>query len=122
VIEGHATHLGAFTGVGSTCVTDLVPAEDPPIRPAGPAPWGHFTFDNPRWTLTAANGDELWLEAQGAVAIISLVDNSLVAWGVQQIVGGTGRFENATGVADVGAVNEDGSGPDDFSGSGWIRF
>jgi hypothetical protein len=79
-------------------------------------------FTNPRWALRAASGDELWLESFDAVAVISLADGSLRAEGRQRIVGGTGRFAGATGEAMVGAVNDDGLGPDDFSGSGWIRY
>lgn len=123
VIEGTATHLGRFTGVGSTCVTSQVaPDPTPPFTPAGPAPYATATFTNPLWTLTAANGDELWLEGPGATAVISLADNSLKGIGTMEIIGGTGRFAGATGHADVGAVNDDGMGPDDFSGRGWIRF
>jgi hypothetical protein len=122
VIEGTATHLGRFSGVGSTCITDQVaPDPDPPFTPAGPAPYATATFTNPRWTLTAANGDELWLE-NDAVAVLSIANLSLEAHGTQRIVGGTGRFAGATGEAEITAVNEDGQGPDDFGGYGWIRF
>ena len=123
VVTGHATHLGAFSGPGSTCITNAIqPDPDPPFVPAGPPPYLTADFTNPRWTLTASNGDELWLEGYDAVAVISLVDGSLRAEGRQRIVGGTGRFAGATGEAVVGAVNDDGQGPDDFSGSGWIRY
>jgi len=122
-IEGHATHVGAFSGVGSTCVTGVIqPDPDPPFVPAGPAPYFTADFTNPLWTLTASNGDEVWLEGYDAVAVISLVDGSLRGEGRMRIVGGTGRFAGATGDAVVGAVNDDGQGPDDFSGSGWIDY
>jgi hypothetical protein len=40
VINGTATHLGRFEGVGSTCVLDVVaPDPDPPFLPPGPAPY-----------------------------------------------------------------------------------
>jgi hypothetical protein len=123
VIEGHARHLGSFGGVGSTCVTDqIAPDADPPFLPAGPPPYATASFYNPRWTLTAANGDELWLESSDATAVLSLVDNSLIGEGSMRVVGGTGRFEGATGMARVGATNDDGLGPDDFYGDGWIRY
>jgi hypothetical protein len=123
VITGHATHLGAFSGEGSTCITGLIqPDPDPPFVPAGPGPYFTAAFVNPSWTLTASNGDQLFIENYDAVAVISLVDNSLRAEGRMRIVGGTGRFAGATGEALVGAVNDDGQGPDDFSGSGWIRY
>ena len=71
--QGQATHLGHFTQTGDTTV-DLVTG-------------------NARgtWTLTAANGDMLFLE--------------MTAYGIDPthgvgtftVVGGTGRFEGATG-------------------------
>lgn len=123
VIEGTATHLGRFHGVGSTCIVDVIaPDPDPAFMPAGPAPYITASFTNPVWVLTAANGDELWLEGHSAVAVISLADNSLRAAGAHTIIGGTGRFAGATGELESGAVNDDGLGPDDFESSGWIRF
>lgn len=122
-INGTTTHLGRFEGVGSTCILDVTaPDPDPPFLAPGPPPYATATFANPLWVLTAANGDELWLEAPDAVAVISLVDNSLRAEGIHTIIGGTGRFEGATGELESGAVNEDGQGPDDFESSGWIRY
>jgi len=123
VIEGTATHLGRFTGTGSTCITDQVaPDPSPPFTPAGPGPYATAQFTNPRWTLVAANGDELWLEAPEAVGVFSLANMAFKAQGRQVIVGGTGRFDNATGEAQVGALNDGTQPADDFSGRGWIRF
>jgi hypothetical protein len=123
VITGTATHLGRFSGAGSTCVTDVVqPDPDPPFVPSGPPPYFTATFTNPLWTLTGANGDQIRIESTRAVAVISLVDGSLKGVGAQRILGGTGRFRGATGEAEVGAVNDDGEGPDDFRGDGWIRY
>jgi hypothetical protein len=122
-IVGEATHLGSFSGVGSTCILDQVaPDPEPPFTAPGPPPYATAHFTNPRWTLTGANGDELWLETTEAVAVLSAVDNSLRARGWQRIVGGTGRFEGATGRLMARAVNEDGQGPDAFTATGWIRF
>jgi hypothetical protein len=123
VIEGTATHLGRFAGAGTTCVLDqIAPDPDPPFLPAGPPPYVTANFTNPRWTLTSSSGDELWIESVEAVAVISLTDGSLRAEGRQRILGGTGRFAGATGEATIGAANEDGQGPDDFEGRGWILF
>ena len=87
--QGQATHLGHFTQTGDTTV-DL-------------------TTGNARgtWTLTAANGDMLFLE--------------MTAYGIDPthgvgtftVVGGTGRFQGATGsyeqiivfVSEPGATN-----------------
>lgn len=123
VIEGTATYLGRFSGTGSTCITSQVaPDSNPPFTPKGPGPYATAEFTNPLWTLTAANGDELRLEGYDSVAVISLTDNSLKGAGRMRVVGGTGRFEGATGDAAVSGLNDDGVGPDDFSGRGWIRF
>ena len=126
-IKGTATHLGRFEGVGSTCVLEAIaPDPDPPFLPAGPAPYFTAIFSNPLWVLTTANGDELWLEAPHGVCVFSLVDNSMLCEepeaSVHFIIGGTGRFANATGELISGAVNEDGMGPDDFESHGWIRY
>jgi hypothetical protein len=123
VIKGTATHLGRFEGVGSTCILDVIaPDPDPPFLAPGPPPYLTAAFSNPLWVLTAANGDELWLEATDAVAVISLVDNSLRAMGTHRILGGTGRFDGATGELHTEAINEDGQGPDDGESRGWIRY
>lgn len=123
VIEGNATHLGRFEGVGSTCILDVVaPDPNPPFPAPGPPPYLTATFSNPLWELTAANDDELWLESGPSVCVISLADNSLRCEGSHTIVGGTGRFEGAIGELESGAVNEDGQGPDDFESHGWIRY
>lgn len=122
VVHGTGTHLGDFEGVGQTCVTDVVsPDPDPPFLPAGPPPYFTATFSN-TLRITAANGDELWLESEGAVAVFSAVNNSLRAIGPHEIVGGTGRFAGATGELQTTSINEDGQGPDDFTSVGWIRY
>ena len=121
-IEGTATLLGAFTGVGSTCIEhQILPDPDPPFTASGPAPYMTAKFTNPRWTLTAADGDELWLDARG-IAVISGVDNSLLARGSQRILGGTGRFAGATGFLEAEAVNDGTGGPDHFVAHGKIEM
>jgi hypothetical protein len=127
VIVGHATHLGRFSGVGSTCIFTLVPDADPPFLPPGPPPFFAATFSNPRWVLTAANGDELWLEATDAVAVLGVNPQdgsftSLAARGTHRIVGGTGRLAGSIGELQTMAVNEDAQGPDDVRSEGWIRY
>jgi hypothetical protein len=71
--EGEATHLGRFTVTGDVAV-DV----------ATGIPQG-------TWTLTAANGDMLFLEMGGHG-----IDETH-GFGAFTIVGGTGRFEGATG-------------------------
>ncbi|HXW08391.1 MAG TPA: hypothetical protein VD833_24380 [Vicinamibacterales bacterium] len=128
VIVGLATHLGNFSGSGSTCIMTLAPDADPPFLPPGPPPYFTGTFSNPRWLLTAASGDQLWLEATDAVAVLGGVNpedgsyTSLAARGTHRIVGGTGPFTGATGELQTTAVNEDGQGPDEGRSEGWIRY
>ena len=123
IITGHATHLGAFEGVGNTCILDqIAPDPDPPFLPPGPPPYLTAQFSNPRWVLTGQHGDELWIESVEGVAVISLANGALRAKGIQKIVGGTGRFAGATGLVKAMGINEDGLGGDDFRSSGWIRF
>lgn len=127
VLEGRATHLGNFSGVGSTCILTLAPDQDPPFLPPGPPPYATAAFTNPLWVLTAANGDELWLEATDAVAVLGVNPDdgsftSLAARGTHRIIGGTGRFAGATGELQTMAVNEDAQGPDDAQSEGWIRY
>jgi len=125
-LAGIASHMGRFEGTGSTCIltnlATVTPDPDPPFTPAGPPPYVTAQFTNPLWVLTAANGDELWLQALDAVAVISGVDGSLRAEGTHTIVGGTGRFTGATGELRTMARNDDGLGPDDFRSEGWVVY
>ena len=52
-------------------------------------------------TFTAANGDELWVEIDGAFTSATDVE------GLYIIIGGTGRFQNATGQAAFHAFTPD---------------
>ena len=77
LVEGHAGHLGRFTG----------------------------SFDDRGLlVLTAANGDELWVAA-------SLLPVSDTVWHVDgNYVGGTGRFEGASGVVSHDVTFTDAQG------------
>ena len=72
--QGHATHLGRFTATAVVDV-DLVTG-----NAQGP------------WTLTAANGDQLFLTM---AAVPGRAENQGI--GSFQVTGGTGRFAGATG-------------------------
>jgi len=74
--SGNATHIGAFTAVGDTA-----------IALADGTVWGS-------WVLTAADGDMLFLTMEGGG-----VDPTHGS-GIFTIVGGTGRFDGATGSYD----------------------
>ena len=98
---GNATHLGRFTGEGSTCVTTQTPSESPPFWDHDPAPpYGVMDFENEmKWT--AANGDELWLKPNSGVFVLSMASGAASVRGWLTIAGGTGRFTGATGRLEV---------------------
>ena len=75
--SGTATHLGQWTVSGTVHYT---PDNDGVLHSSGDA------------TLTAANGDKLQCQVDGILDPVAAVDQ-----GVFRFVGGTGRFEGATG-------------------------
>lgn len=83
--SGTATHLGQWTVSGNVHYTPV----NGVLKSSGDA------------TITAANGDKLQIQIDGILDPVAAVDQ-----GVFHIVGGTGRFEGATGEADfVVAIN-----------------
>ncbi len=80
---GTANYLGKYTSVEWGCL-------DFSLFPIVQA-------ENVIATFTAANGDELWYEAEGYFDF----SNPPEMVGVWEFVGGTGRFENATGVGET---------------------
>ena len=90
---GQATHLGQFTRVGSGVI------------------FGDGTFEGPL-VFTAANGDQLFANAEGALT------SPTTAAGTYTFTGGTGRFRNASGEAAFVGVMSDGIQFDvEFSGT-----
>src|ERR1043165_8906956 len=78
--SGTATHLGQWTVTGNVKYT---PDENGVLHSSGEA------------TLTAADGDKLKIEIEGILNTTEFVDQ-----GVFHIVGGTGKFEGASGDAN----------------------
>src|SRR5215216_1315933 len=78
--SGTATHLGQWTVTGKVQYT---PDNNGVLHSSGEA------------TLTAANGDKLQIQIDGILDPIAGVDQGLF-----HIVGGTGRFEEASGEAN----------------------
>ena len=74
--SGTATHLGQWTVTGNPKYT----VDNGVLRSSGEA------------TINAANGDKLLIQIDGILDPVAGVDQ-----GVFHIVGGTGRFENASG-------------------------
>lgn len=78
--SGTATHLGQWTVSGTVHYT---PDNNGVLHSSGDA------------TITAANGDKLQVQIDGILDPVAAMDQ-----GVFRFVGGTGRFEGATGEAN----------------------
>jgi hypothetical protein len=84
--SGTATHLGQWTVTGNVKYT---PDANGVLHSSGDA------------TITAANGDKVQIQIEGILDPVVVMDQ-----GIFHIVGGTGRFEGATGDANfVVALN-----------------
>lgn len=88
--SGHATHLGKIRE-SATVVSNLASTVAP----------GCFS-ETRKTTLTAANGDEVFLDAAGyncqtGSTTVTAVDSYVV-------VGGTGRFRGASGIGTITAT------------------
>lgn len=81
--DGEARHLGRLTELSTRCAVQFFPPTDPPF----------VNFDL-RFTLTAANGDQIFGGTGFATTPFTPED---VGASVAEIRGGTGRFEGATG-------------------------
>lgn len=78
--SGTATHLGQWTVTGNVKYT---PDANGVLHSSGDA------------TITAANGDKVQIQIEGILDPVVVMDQ-----GIFHIVGGTGRFEGATGDAN----------------------
>ena len=78
--SGTATYLGQWTVAGTV---HYIPDSDGVLHSSGDA------------TITAANGDKLQVSIEGILDPVAAVDQ-----GIFHFVGGTGRFEGATGDAN----------------------
>lgn len=89
---GEATHLGRFSVRITFCVdaTDLL--DDGQLTAGESVP-----YDNGVGTLTAANGDELWIAVAGAVLPSDHPDYDFEFADPFTFTGGTGRFQGAGG-------------------------
>ena len=104
-LEGHASHLGRFTGTGSNCTPFPVP--------------GPVAVTDGIFAVTAANGDGLVGNYEGVQDAVS-ADLSATFETVMDITGGTGRFTNALGMwADEGTIDFN-TGATSATFAGWI--
>ena len=107
--EANATQLGKHSILGCQRFTVVSEELEDAIVGVDPGDLGSIILGSFTSTQThiAANGDELIIEAVGTffVAPLNLGDSYLllpvVGNGIWEIVGGTGRFENATGAGEV---------------------
>jgi len=113
---GTAEHMGTISVVNSHCTRfDFLSA--PPMP---------GVFGDGRMTITAANGDQLWVEYSGSFQFWPSdrpdAGTSYIAMDQMTIVGGTGRFVDASGSLLGNAVDEFGTGADVGQFSGWILY
>ncbi|MDX1674459.1 MAG: hypothetical protein R3314_06680 [Longimicrobiales bacterium] len=114
---GESTHLGRYTGTGTTCSYNVqLGVVDPPINPGGGPPPYFVTDFTILQTHTAANGDELEVSGVG-LFVLSMETGAAGFVGEGAIEGGTGRFEGATGAFTIRGVT---GTPAHYDG--WIRF
>lgn len=102
--EGHATHLGRFTETESSCLD-----------------FATFALTLGEFTMTAANGDELWGEFEASASFDPPPPNANLSctW---ELVGGTGRFVGATGAGVCVDSRQLGDGTSRIGFDGWIAY
>jgi hypothetical protein len=110
----NATHLGLSTSTASNVMIDLSGLGQNLIG---------VTFND---TITAANGDELYTTATSTIDISNLGTGPLAFSAVENITGGTGRFDGASGsFTSTGSVTLDlstGTGLLTFKSTGTISY
>lgn len=109
---GTAVHLGRVTVIQSHCTRiDIFTTPNPAV------------FGDGHMVIKAADGDELWLEYSGSFVFYASgtpdVGVSMITYSTMTVVGGTGRFEGATGSITGRAVDNFPDGPNtaDFGGA-----
>jgi hypothetical protein len=90
--EGEATHLGQFSVIITFCVDVTDVLDDGTLTGDESLP-----YDNGFGILTAANGDELYIEISGAVLPSDQPGYNLEFRDTFRFTGGAGRFVGATG-------------------------
>ena len=107
--SGHVSHLGAVTLLASDC----------PLLP-----YGVPAFSNGTLVLTAANGDELKANYQGALMPVGGSSTQFSITGTFAVSGGTGRFVRATGGGALGGHITLGLqvSPGRYLIDGWISY
>ncbi len=95
--QGNALHLGLFVEQFCVVVTNVVSPSNPFVLELA----GHGS-------VTAANGDVAFIEID---SVLTNVDAGCLATGTLRFVGGTGRFEQASGSMNCQSVHTTPCGP-----------
>jgi hypothetical protein len=103
---GKSTHLGKISFTASDCVT---PMED------------HFTFKG-KLTITAANGDKITGDYSGSFIPLNTPPIYSLSDAKFEITGGTGRFSNASGSADLQGSQNIQTGKGKIEADGTISY
>lgn len=114
-LRGTAEHLGRVSVVASHCTQiDIFTTPNPGV------------FQDGEMVVSAANGDDLWLSYAGTFTFtpqgapdVGVTD---ISFSTITVVGGTGRFEGATGSLTGHAVDIFPAGPHTASFAGWIVY
>lgn len=114
-LKGTAAHLGRVSVTAEHCTQiDIFTVPNP------------GSFRDGEMTITAANGDELWLEYAGHFVFTPAgapdVGVSQIAFTTVTVTGGTGRFEGATGSLTGRSVDNFPAGPHTADFGGWIVY
>lgn len=105
--SGHASHMGAITGISTDCVT--------------PTSTNTYSFSKGKLILTAANGDELRADYDGSLSPTATPPIYSVA-GSYQVTGGTGRFSGANGSGTLQGITNLQTGQGQLQASGTISY
>ena len=106
VASGNASHMGSVTLRSTDCVVQAA---------------GQFTFTDGRLVLTAANGDQVTANYSGML-LPSAESPVYILTGSYTVVGGTGRFANATGSGSLQGSNNIVTGQGSYTATGFIRY
>ena len=106
VASGKATHMGSV----SLRSTDCVVVES-----------GQFTFTDGRLVLTAANGDQIIATYSGMLLPSAELPVYSLS-GSYTVIGGTGRFEGATGAGTLQGSSNIVTGRGGYTATGFISY